>query len=166
VLEGATGKELCRTDWIPRGKVSDWGDEVGNRASRHMLGVAYLDGKRPALLVHRGTYTTMRVDAYHVAGGKLEKVWSWNGDDESPRVRGQGLHGIQAADIDEDGRDEVILGSAALDDDGKLLWSTGLGHADACYPADIDPARPGLEIMYAIEPPAPPAIQGPGFRED
>lgn len=153
VLDGMTGAEICRVDWILRGKVSDWGDEVGNRASRHMLGVAWLDGKRPSLLVHRGTYTTMRLDVYNLVNKKLVPVWNWNGDDEKPRVRGQGLHGIQVADIDDDGRDEVILGSAALDDNGKLLWNTGLGHADACYVADIDPARPGLEIMYGIEPP-------------
>lgn len=151
VLEGSTGREICRVDWVPRGQVRDWGDAVGNRASRHMLGVAYLDGKTPSLLVHRGTYTTMRVDAYNLANQSLVSIWRWNGDDENPRVRGQGLHGIQVADIDEDGCDEIILGSAALDHTGKLLWCTGLGHADACYIADIDPARPGLEIMYAIE---------------
>jgi len=94
----------------------------------------------------------MRVDAYQFNGKKLVKRWSWNGDDENPRVRGQGLHGIQASDIDDDGKDEVILGSAALDDNGKFLWSTGLGHADACYGGDLDPTRPGYEIMYGIEP--------------
>ncbi len=152
VLDGLSGKELTRVDWIPRGNVKDWGDAVGNRASRHMLGMAYLDGKTPSLLVHRGTYTTMRVDAYNFVDKKLVPLWSWNGDQENPPVRGQGLHGIQVGDIDEDGRDEVILGSAALDDTGKFLWSTGLGHADACYIADLDPTRPGLEIMYGIEP--------------
>jgi hypothetical protein len=152
VFDGMNGREICRVDWIPRGNVSDWGDAVGNRASRHMLGLAYLDGKTPSLLVHRGTYTTMRVDAYNLVDRKLVKVWSWNGEHENPPVRGQGLHGIQVADIDDDGRDEVILGSVALDDNGKFLWSTGLGHADACYVADIDPARPGLEIIYGIEP--------------
>ena len=153
ILDGRNGKELDRVNWPARGNIVDWGDRVGNRASRHMLGLSCFDGKNAALLVHRGTYTTMRVDAYQFTGSKLRLLWSWNGDHENPPVRGQGLHGIQAADIDEDGKDEVILGSAALDDNGRLLWTTGLGHADACYITDIDPIRPGLEIIYGIEPP-------------
>jgi len=152
VLDGMTGKEIARTDWIARGKVSDWGDNYGNRASRHMIGVAYLDGKRPSVVVHRGTYTTMRVDTYNFIDKQLKKVWSWNGDHEAPPVRGQGMHGLKVADLDEDGRDEIIIGAAALDDDGKLFWNTGLGHPDVVYVADIDPARPGLEIAYGIEP--------------
>lgn len=151
ILDGETGNEITRVDWIPRGQVSDWGDATGNRASRHMLGVAYLDGKTPSLIVHRGTYTTMRVEVYNLVGKTLRHVWSWNGDNEKPPVRGQGLHGMQAADIDGDSRDELVLGSVALDDNGKVLWCTGLGHPDACYVTDIDPARPGFEIMYGIE---------------
>jgi rhamnogalacturonan endolyase len=58
---------------------------------------------------------------------------------------------MHAADIDGDGRDEVFLGSAVLDDNGVGLWSTGLGHPDHHYVGDIDPARPGLEVYYGIE---------------
>ena len=152
VLDGMTGKEIARVDWIARGNVADWGDKTGNRASRHAIGTAYLDGARASLLVHRGTYTTMRVDAYNLIDRQLKKLWSWNGDDENPRVRGQGMHGMKAGDLDGDGRDEVLIGAAALDDNGKLLWNTGLGHPDVCYIADIDPAHPGLEIAYGIEP--------------
>lgn len=55
ILDGRTGKEITRVDWIARGKVSDWGDNSGNRASRHMIGVAYLSGDKPSLIAHRGT---------------------------------------------------------------------------------------------------------------
>ncbi len=153
LLDGMTGRELDRADWPARGRVEDWGDEKNNRASRHLLGVAYLDGVRPSLIVLRGTYTRMRVDAYHLVDRRLQKVWSWDGDTEEPPVRGQGMHGMHAADVDGDGRDEIILGAAVLDDDGKILWNTGLGHPDACYVTDIYPQRPGLEIIYGIEPP-------------
>lgn len=152
ILDGMTGEELDRVDWPARGNVEDWGDTTNNRASRHLMGVAYLDGQRPSLLVLRGTYTLMRVDAYNLVDGKLKTVWRWNGEHESLKVRGQGMHGMHAADIDEDGRDEVILGSAVLDDNGKILWNTSLGHPDGCYVTDIYPDRPGLEIMYGIEP--------------
>ena len=116
------------------------------------MGVAYLDGRHPSLLVLRGTYTLMRVDAYNLKDKKLQPVWSWSGDEENPKVRGQGMHGMHAVDVDGDGRDEVVLGAAVLDDNGKILWNTGLGHPDACYVTDIYPSRPGLEIMYGIEP--------------
>jgi rhamnogalacturonan endolyase len=152
ILDGMTGRELDRVDWPARGNPEDWGDKANNRASRHLMGVAYLDGKRPSLLVLRGTYTLMRVDAYNLDDSKLKPVWSWSGDDETPKVRGQGMHGLHAADIDGDGRDEVILGAAVIDDNGRVLWNTGLGHPDACYVTDILPERPGLEIMYGIEP--------------
>jgi hypothetical protein len=55
------------------------------------------------------------------------------------------------ADVDSDGKDEVVIGTAALDHDGTALWHTGLGHNDVGYIADIDPDRPGLEIFYGIE---------------
>ncbi|MPZ21173.1 MAG: silent information regulator protein Sir2 [Luteitalea sp.] len=151
ILDGMTGSEITKVDWIARGNVADWGDETGNRASRHMVGVAYLDGKRPSIVVHRGTYTTMRVDTYNLVDGQLKKVWSWNGDDEDPQVRGQGMHGMKVADIDDDGRDELVLGAAALDDNGTLLWNTDLGHPDVVYVADVDPDRAGLEIAYGVE---------------
>ncbi|MGC8828234.1 MAG: silent information regulator protein Sir2 [Verrucomicrobiia bacterium] len=152
VLDGLTGREITKVNWIERGKVSDWGDDNNNRASRHLMGIAYLDGKRPSLIIMRGTYTRMRVDAYNYEKGELKLLWSWDGDKETPPVRGQGAHGFHAADIDGDGRDELILGSAVLDDNGKLLWNTGLGHPDAFYVTDIDRSRPGFEIIYGIEP--------------
>jgi hypothetical protein len=151
LLDGLTGKELDRVDWPPRGNIADWGDAVGNRASRHLIGLAYLDGQRPSLIVLRGTYTLMLVDAYDVVGGKLKLRWRWSGDNESPKVRGQGMHGMHASDVDGDGRDEIVLGAAVIDDDGKLLWNLGMGHPDAAYVSDILPERPGLEIIYGFE---------------
>ncbi len=99
----------------------------------------------------RGTYTAMFVDAYQFTDGQLTKLWSWDGDEENPIVRSQGAHIMLANDVDEDGRDEIILGSAVLDDDGTLLWSSGLGHPDKVYVTDIDPSRTGLEIFLAVE---------------
>ena len=42
-----------------------------------MMGVAYLDGKTPSVLVVRGTYGLMKVDAWMLRQGKLQKVWRW-----------------------------------------------------------------------------------------
>jgi rhamnogalacturonan endolyase len=151
VWDGMTGREIARVDWPPRGRIEDWGDNKGNRASRHLIGLARLDGRRTSILALRGTYTTMLVDAYNLANGKLEKVWSWNGDRGIPQVRGQGMHGMHAADVDGDGREEIILGAAVIDDNGKTLWNLNMGHPDVCYVTDVIPSRSGLEIAYGFE---------------
>jgi rhamnogalacturonan endolyase len=67
---------------------------------------------------------------------------------------------MHAADVDGDGRDEVIYGSFVLDDNGKGLWALARtkqgtvspgGHPDAHFVGDILPSHPGLEIFYAYE---------------
>ncbi len=155
VYNGETGKEIDKVDWIERGKVTDWGDTTGNRSSRHMLGVAYLDGKTPSVLVVRGTYGLMKIDAWMLRNRKLEKVWRWTNERAPFKYQGQGQHSIKVGDIDGDGCDEILNGSIAIDNDGRTLWSTGLGHGDRFYLSDIDPDRPGLEIWYTIEDPHP-----------
>lgn len=153
ILDGMTGREITRVDWVERGDPRDWGDDRGNRVNRNQIGLAYLDGKTPSLLVCRGTYTRMVVDAYNLREGRLTKVWRWDGDQESPPVRGQGSHTMKVADVDGDGRDEVLLGSVTLDDNGKVLWNLGLGHPDVMYLTDVIPARPGLELALGYEVP-------------
>jgi hypothetical protein len=155
VHDGQTGKEIDKVDWIERGKATDWADTTGNRSSRHMLGVAYLDGKTPSVLVVRGTYGLMKVDAWTLRNRKLEKIWRWTNERAPFKYQGQGQHSIKTGDIDGDGFDEILNGSIAIDHDGRTMWSTGMGHGDRFYLADIDPARPGLEIWYTIEDPHP-----------
>jgi rhamnogalacturonan endolyase len=144
VLDGQTGKIIKKIEWPSRD-----GFENYNYYCRNLLGVAYLDGKRPHLIVERGTYTIIKVRAYDPS---LMLKWSWDAAGEHRSYRGQGMHGMHAADVDDDGRDEIVIGAAVLDDNGDPLWNLGKGHPDACYVADIDPARSGLEIFYGIEP--------------
>jgi len=123
-----------------------------NYASRNQLCIAYLDGKTPCLIALRGTYTRMIAIAYQMRTqpDRLEELWRW--DNRWNRSQwGQGAHTMHAVDLDGDGRDEVILGSIALDDDGSILWETGLGHPDHVYVGDIDPSRDGLEVVFGIE---------------
>lgn len=148
VFDGMTGKEVAKADWPAR--EAAYGDY--NRINRNQMGMAYLDGKTPAILIARGTYRKMVVDAWHFKGNHLTKVWTWNGDEENPVIRAQGAHSMISADVDNDGRDEIVLGSAVLDDNGTLLWSAGLGHPDKIYVTDIDPKNPGMEVFFAIEP--------------
>lgn len=155
VYDGMTGREIDKADWIERGKPQDWADHSGNRASRHMLGVAYLDGKTPSVLVVRGTYGMMRVDAWTLKDRKLQKLWRWTNERAPFKYQGQGQHSIKVGDIDGDGFDEILNGSVAIDNDGRTMWCTGLGHGDRFYLSDIDPSRPGLEVWYTIEDPHP-----------
>jgi hypothetical protein len=151
VLNGMTGREIARADWVERGDPARWGDSRGNRVNRNQIGVAKLDGRRLSILVARGTYTLMYVDAWNLVDGKLVKAWRWFGDESTPKVQGQGAHGMHVFDFDGDGKEEVALGSVVVDDNGRTLWSNGLGHPDVFYAADIIPERPGLEIAYGYE---------------
>lgn len=147
VLDGATGKVRQKLPWPNREGLEDY-----NYFCRNLLGIGYLDGVHPHLLVQRGTYKLIKLLAYDPS---LALKWSWEAAGPDQAYRGQGMHGMHCADVDEDGRDEVVLGSAVIDDNGRPLWTTRLGHPDACYVADIDPARPGLEIFCGIEPKGP-----------
>ena len=153
ILDGLTGKPRTRADWPSRKHFT--GEHGYNYASRNQLGVAYLDGRTQCLIVERGTYNVTIVDAYEFSGGQLKKLWRWTNRSEPKTYWGQGAHWMHAGDIDGDGRDEVLIGSAVIDDDGRALWSTGLGHPDHFYLGDLDPRRAGLEIYYGIEPRRP-----------
>ena len=149
ILDGLTGKPLTRVDWPSRKLFA--GKHAYNYASRNQIGIAYLDGKTPCIIVERGTYNVIEVVAYEFHARKLRELWRWNNRGKDRRYWGQGAHWMHAADVDSDGRDEVLLGSVTLDDTGRALWSTGLGHPDHFYVGDLDPARAGLEIYYGIE---------------
>ncbi|MHC4402065.1 MAG: rhamnogalacturonan lyase family protein [Planctomycetota bacterium] len=149
ILDGQTGKPVTRIDWASREGFE--GERGYNYASRNQLCVAFLDGKRPHLLVQRGTYNVMKLIAYRLEDGKLHEVWRWDNTQLPKTWWGQGAHWMHAADVDADGRDEVLLGSSVVDHDGMPLWTTGIGHPDHFYVGDIDPQRPGLEIYYGIE---------------
>ena len=148
VLDGMTGREIARVDWPERN--FRYGNLI--RRNRNQIGMAFLDGKTPYILACRGTYKLMVVDAWQLNGTKLERAWRWDGDEENPIVRSMGAHSMVCGDVDDDGRDEILLGSCMLDDNGTLLWSAGLGHPDKAYLTDIDPSRPGMEVFLCLEP--------------
>lgn len=147
-IDGQTGQVKRKLPWPDRSGYRDY-----NWWSRNLLYVAYLDGKRPHLIVQRGTYAQSKVEAYN---GQLDLVWRWNSRDEPHRYNGSGTHGTHIADVDGDGRDEIVLGSAVLDDNGKGLWTNPMhnermAHPDVCYVGEIDPNHPGMEIFYGFE---------------
>ncbi|MET8907094.1 cellulose binding domain-containing protein [Micromonospora sp. NPDC004551] len=153
MFDGRTGAALSTVDYDPpRGTVSSWGDSYGNRVDRFLAATAYLDGQRPSLIMARGYYTRAVVAAWDFRDGTLRKRWTFDSNASgNGAAAGQGNHNLSVADVDGDGRQEIVYGAAAIDDDGRLLWSTGTGHGDALHVGDLDPARAGLEVFKVDE---------------
>jgi autotransporter-associated beta strand protein len=149
IFDGLTGAKLAHTNYVPaRGTVSDWGDSYGNRVDRFLAGIAYLDGVRPSVVMCRGYYTRTTLAAWDWRNGVLTQRWLFDtGHSGGPYAdyKEQGNHQLSVADVDADGRDEIIYGACTIDDDGTGLYTTGLRHGDALHVSDLDPARPGYE---------------------
>lgn len=168
VFDGATGSQLDSIAYEPaRVDVNQWGDDYGNRSERHTGAVAYLDGERPSLVFGRGYYfprvasgqARNEIATYDFRDGALSLRWHFKAgyninQNINQEYIGQGAHSMTIGDVDGDGRDEIIYGAAAIDDNGLGLYSTGLGHGDALHMSDMDPSRPGQEVFMVHESPS------------
>lgn len=142
-IDPQTGNIIKKQNWISRD-----GFESYNYWSRNFLSIACLDGRNPSLIMQRGTYTVIKTEALDK---HLNTLWKWESSGEFEKYKGQGGHALMTGDIDQDGKDELVAGTFALDHNGIPMWHTGLGHNDAGYIADFLPERPGYEIFYGIE---------------
>lgn len=153
MLDGLTGQEVARTDFIPRGDISDWGDGYGHRANFIEECVAYLDGVHPSIVFMRGPGDYMKIWAWDYVNGQLKVRWTWFNNHHAELPAGENYSDFQQwrpVDLDGDGKDELSLGGSAIDDDGTPLYGTELTHGDRFQITDFDPDRPGLEV-YAIQ---------------
>ena len=152
MFEGKTGEALATVDYIPpRGVVGDWGDTYGNRVDRFLGGVAYLDGRRPSLVMTRGYYTRTVIAAWDWKDGAFVERWVFDSNVAGTQYNGQGNHQLAVADVDNDGKDEIVFGAMTLDDNGAILYTTNLGHGDALHVGDLDPSRAGSEVFKVME---------------
>ena len=159
--DASTGKFTPMTYPLPRFEAGEtdyeaaWGkNDTGHRSSKHYFGAPFLDGRNPSIFLGRGCYTRHKMCAFDVdpATHALTQRWRWdnNGGWNDPWF-GNGFHNFGIADVDEDGRDEIVFGSMIIDDNGKGLSTTGLGHGDAQHCSDFDPYRKGLEFFSCNE---------------
>jgi len=169
IFSGRTGEALATTDYIPnRYPINGWNghggngksDSTGNRCDRFLACIAYLDGVHPSVVMCRGYYGRTVLAAWDWKNGKLTSRWVFDSKDGENPFSGQGNHNLSVADVDGDGKDEIIYGSMVVDDNGKGLFSTGLRHGDAIHVGVLDPSRSGLEVfgIHEIEE----GTKGPG----
>ena len=166
IFDGKTGAALKTVDYIPsRDPIDGWGgiggnggtDSYGNRCDRFLACAAYLDGKHPSLVMCRGVYGRIVLAAWDWRGGELTSRWVFDSgisyppfSDASP-YSGMGGHALSVADVDADGKDEIVYQGMVVDDDGKGLYSTGRRHGDSLQISDFDPQRPGEELYLVTE---------------
>ncbi|QRK09677.1 rhamnogalacturonan lyase [Archangium violaceum] len=154
VFNGATGAAMATTNYLPaRGTVSSWGDNYGNRVDRILVGVAYLDGTRPSAVFSRGYYTRAVIVAWDWRDGKLTQRWIHDSSTPGSGAYGEGAHWFSVADVNDDGKDDIIYGAATLNSDGRLLYRTGLGHGDALHVGVLNPNRGGKQVFMVHESP-------------
>ncbi|MCF7975002.1 MAG: rhamnogalacturonan lyase [Phycisphaerae bacterium] len=166
IFDGQTGAALKTVDYIPgRDPINGWGgiggnggnDSYGNRCDRFLACVAYLDGVRPSVVMCRGVYGRIVMAAWDWRDNTLTNRWVFDTGisqppytDASP-FSGMGGHSLSVADVDADGRDEIVYHAMVVDDNGQGLYSTGFRHGDAMHLSDMDPDRPGLEVFTIHE---------------
>ena len=170
VCDGATGKELARANFISatdkgsgwKAQSESWGDNYWKRANSLRLGAASFDGETMQIFLGRGVYARTVVEGWKYSEGQLTRLWHFDSSNSGGATTnkdrkansaygGQGNHSFNVADLDGDGKDEVMYGSCAFDDDGYGLWTTGLGHGDANHVGKFLPDREGMQVYHCLE---------------
>ena len=169
VFDGVTGAEVARTDLLPaRDPLSSWASRypdvsrLTKRASHYLFAAAYLNGETPSIVMMRGAWDGVKLAAWDYKDGKFNTLWQYDSgaDSKEDNLYGAGYHSLAVADIDFDGKDEILSGAAAIDDDGKFMYATHtdvngikdkLGHGDAFDVAKMDPDYDGYYIWACHE---------------
>lgn len=164
VFNGLTGQVIDSIDFVNKTvDFQQWGDSYGNRSARYNAAIAYLPESEgssetiPAVLFNRGYYKRTTVAAYTLRDGKLNLEWNFVAETDT-RYAGKGNHNMATGDVDNDGFDELVIGSLALDHNGEVLWAKDgqegndlCGHADAIHLAAMTPESDQLYVFTPEE---------------
>ena len=158
VLDGKTGLEKGKLKLPPGGGETGLGYVPG--LGNHYCTIAYLDGPngRPYFCISNGEYEDGAVWAFYWDLERHQIALKWQYNHTSihqgwmKKNLGTGNHGLQAYDINGDGRDEIIYGGTIVSADGAKVWSLSdlyaIGHVDGVTVGHLNPAVPGLQIYY------------------
>ncbi len=153
-FQQSTGTYSDGTKW----DISSWGDDWGNRSERYLGAMACVDGVHTSFIQSRGYYDRTCIASYHLENGKIVNDWEFDSEDPKYKAEdgsypynGQGYHNLSVADVDYDGKDELIFGQLVLDDNGEPMYTTKQGHGDSMHVGDFVPSNPGLEVYTCEE---------------
>ena len=168
VFDGETGKAIDTINYpTERYNLRCWGkDDGGNRSNRFLATVSYLDGKKPYAVYWRGyyDYSSGRTGVAGVSfdGDRLSVDYQFDTlkgqkgyHSELEDYSGQGNHSMVSADVDNDGKDEIISGALCMEvnDKNELVpkWCSWREHGDAHHIGNYDPTHDGLEYFSVHE---------------
>ncbi len=169
VFDGVTGEEIARTDLLPaRDPLGSWASRytdvprLTKRASHFLLSTAYLNGETPSIVMMRGAWDGVKLAAWDYKDGAFTELWQYSSSASSKEDNfyGAGYHSMAVADIDFDGKDEILSGAGAIDDNGEFMYATHayvsdvgikLGHGDAFDVAKMDPDYDGYYVWACHE---------------
>jgi autotransporter-associated beta strand protein len=174
VVNGMTGAEMNTIEMpypndsyntYTRFSKANYMDDEYSKLNGHM-GIVYLDGVHPSVVMEykcrwkddnsdRSKFHFYYVTAwgYNFVNGVATdwvQKYTWNRNYQNAAE----FHHIRVADVDLDGKDEMLEGGYTIDDNGSLLFSALISHGDRFRTGDINPSRPGLET-FAIQQNAP-----------
>lgn len=158
VFDGTTGGAISSIHyWPAHDDFSNNNAAYGSQAriERYNATMARLDvnGKAvPCAVMNHGYYSQAYYMAAYFDGKELHELWRHSSTTSGKGMYGQGYHTLQSADVDGDGFDEIVAGSAVLDHDGvNVLWRSGEGHGDALHIGDFVWDNPGMEVYSVME---------------
>lgn len=139
ILDGMSGRVMKKTLW------DKMATDYSRSSTRIQMSIAYLDGKTPSIITQTGIYENEIISAFDK---NLNHLWTYNSFMETS---GSGGHKVEIADVDNDGKQEVIYGTTCLNADGSIRWSIYRQHPDIISIHDYIPERPGLEVCFIVE---------------
>jgi hypothetical protein len=149
VFDGATGEVKHRID-SPLSMSMRQPASLGNRQpsrSHPVIRIAYINGrdKAPAIILKYGASNGIVCHAFAL-DSSLNILWHVEGTKNSMG------HVPTVADVDGDGREEIVLGHMLVDHDGAVVWDKGRQfewHADATAVAGLIPGQ-GNQVLISV----------------